>query len=227
MTVSEAVSSPEVTTVPIAAETENVVEAKQYIMLNGLLYENTGVTNNVPRCGMTDGAFSEAVPENELPRKNGQANFSGSQGWQHGLEPLTVDVRIKEKWYIFAETNIPYERDDSFGLTVSAENITPTGLTLCFSQSGGNGFDGLSADPAYYIQRKTENGWELCKTVTENYGWNAATEVVVLDGETRYDIDWEWLYASLPEGHYRISRVIFPDEKYYDGYTFRAEFNVE
>ncbi|MCI7767498.1 MAG: hypothetical protein MSJ26_05900 [Oscillospiraceae bacterium] len=196
-------------------------------MLNGLLYENTGFINDAPRCGTLDGTFPEVIPENELPRKNGQVNFNGSQGWQHGSELLTVEVQIAEDWYVFRETDIPYERDINFGLTVSAENITPTGLTLIFRQSGGEGFAELSASPDYYLQHKIDKGWVLCDTVTESYGWTLVGTGIAPDDETRMDIDWEWLYGTLPAGHYRISKIIFPDERYYDGCTFRMEFDIE
>ena len=212
-----------------AVDTAEIHEtaAKQYIMLNGLLYENTGVINDAPRCGIPDGAFSEVIPEGELPRKNGQANFSGSQGWQHSSEPLTAEVQIAEEWYVFKEADIPYERDTDLGLSMWTENVTPTGLTLVYRQSGGEGFSELSANPDFYLQRRTDNGWELCDTVVESYGWTLVGTTIGKDKETRTDIDWEWLYGMLPAGHYRISKVIVPDERFYDGCTFRAEFDIE
>lgn len=221
-TVSQAVTLSETVT-----ENEDISKQKQYIMLNGLLYENTGIISDVPRCGVLDGTFSEVIPENELPRKNGQANFNGSQGWQHSEEPLAIDVQIKDTWYVFREADIPYERDIDLGLSLRAENISPTGLTLVFEQSGGEGFSELITGQDHYLRRRTDNGWELCNTVIDSYGWTLVGTNIEPDKETRIDIDWEWLYGALPAGHYQISKVIVPDERYFDSCTFRTEFDIE
>ena len=234
LTACGTVSAPEkAETAPetvLSSETQQSEEAaapKQYVMVKGLLYENTGRINNAPRCGNTDGKFPEIIPENRLPRKNGQANFSGAGGWQHGAEPMTIDVLYKDDWYVFAEADTEYERECDFGLSLSAENVTPTGLILVYTPSGEPPAAELGADPAYYIERRTENGWELCETVIDDYGWYLTVDLIFPDKETRYDINWEWLYGELPEGEYRISKTVIPDEDYWDACTFRAEFEVE
>ncbi|MGN0637048.1 MAG: immunoglobulin-like domain-containing protein [Huintestinicola sp.] len=213
--------------ISVSEMTEETVPTKQYVMVSGLLYENTGEINNAPRCGNTDGKFPEIIPENELPRKNGQANFSGVGGWQNGTEPMTIDVLYKDDWYVFAEADTEYERECDFGLSLSAENVTPTGLTLVYTHSGEPPAAELGAGPSYYIEHRTENGWELCETVIDDYGWCLVADLISPDKETRNDINWEWLYGELPEGNYRISKTVIPDTDYWNACTFRAEFEVE
>lgn len=207
--------------------TEETANPKQYVMVKGILYENTGEINNAPRCGNTDGKFPDIISESEVPRKNGQANFSGVGGWQSGTEPMTIEVLYKDDWYVFAEADMEYERECDFGLSLSAEKATSTGLTLVYSISGEPPLKQLSADTSYYIERKTETGWELCETVTEDYGWCLTGFPICSDKETRDDVNWEWLYGELSEGEYRISKTVIPDEDYWDACTFRAEFELE
>lgn len=206
---------------------EEAISPKQYVMVKGLLYENTGEINNAPRCGNTEGKFPEILPENELPRKNGQANFSGVGGWQNGTEPMTIEVLYKDDRYVFAEADREYERECDFGLSMSAENANSTGLTLVYSFSGEPPREQLSADISYYIERKTEGGWELCETVIDDYGWCLTGFFISPDSETWDDVNWEWLYGELSPGVYRISKTVFPDEDYWNACTFRAEFEVE
>lgn len=131
-----------------AEQTAEAVVPKQYVMVNDLLYENTGEISHSLRCGMTDGRFSDIVPENELPQKNGQANFSGSQGWQYGESPNTIEVCFRDEWYIFTEADEEYERED-IGVSMSVKDPTSAGLTAVFSTTQAMPADGLSSDRSH------------------------------------------------------------------------------
>ena len=60
---------------------------------------------------------------------------------------------------------------DIWGLTLSAENVTPTGLTLLCKQSGGSPSGELQTGSYFVIEQKTENGWEEPPLLTEEAAW--------------------------------------------------------
>ena len=72
------------------------------IMVDGVLYYDTGYNSSLLRCGNLDGEVSGTVPATEFPTKDGQVNFEGAEGWQIGFEEGTVDVFMDNRFRIFA-----------------------------------------------------------------------------------------------------------------------------
>lgn len=128
-----------------------------------------------------------------------------------------VEVRIEDR----AEESITYRgkehtyfppefqtTENRLGITLTAENMTPTGMTLKCSQSGGAEIDELYTGSWYVIESWTQkDGWkEVDYAATEEICWDEVAWIVPLDGETAWKVDWEWLYGELPAGKYRIGK---------------------
>ncbi len=82
----------------------------QYIMVNGVVYMNSGRTSSALRCGMMDGSLTE-IDKNEIPSNDGEANFGGAEGWQYGREQDTIEVSMEGEWFIFVVQ--PTEKEPS------------------------------------------------------------------------------------------------------------------
>lgn len=115
-----------------------------------------------------------------------------------------------------------------WGITMLAEDVSPTGMTLVIRQKGWTGIGELSTGTPYWIERLTDGQWkELEKIEIEDGTQRAWTTVLLLlkKGEdNRYELTWELLYGTLPAGQYRLGKAIsLGDEKQ----TFYAEFEIQ
>lgn len=115
-----------------------------------------------------------------------------------------------------------------WGITLSAENITPTGLTLTCKQSGGTATGTLQTGDSFNLQCFRNNRWENLETKT-NPIFHSIARLIPQDSETKWDVRWEWLYGTLPPGQYRIAKTIqdFRDTGDFDSAWFYAEFEIK
>ncbi len=71
------------------------------INVDGMLYYDTGRLSEITlRCGTLDGNVTSIVKENEIPKKDGEANFEGARGYQY-VNTNTIEVPTDEGWIIF------------------------------------------------------------------------------------------------------------------------------
>ena len=107
--------------------------------------------------------------------------------------------------------DIPVGDEDlpDWGLTLSAKDVTPSGLTLVCTQSGGEfteEFSGLITGEAYYLVKiKNKRGKYLSNVRGgHDFDFNAVACTIPLNTNTEFNIDWEWLYGALKPGTYRL-----------------------
>ena len=90
-----------VATVILSQENERLWDKIPAVMVNGILYYDTGKeTNNHPTCGVMDGEITSDVESWQLPQKDNQSNFGTGYGYQYGTED-TIVVVIDGKWIVF------------------------------------------------------------------------------------------------------------------------------
>lgn len=119
--------------------------------------------------------------------------------------------------------------EDPWGLTLSAKDVTPTGLTLVIKQQGGSPTGQLQYGSGYTLEVRTGDTWqEVPDTVDGNFAWDDLAYPVTMDGQTEETIDWDWLFGSLSAGHYRLSKrfMDFRDTGDYDTQLYQVEFDV-
>lgn len=116
-----------------------------------------------------------------------------------------------------------------WGLTLSAKDVTPSGLTLVCTQSGGEPSGELMTGEDYYLIVWRAEHWRMVVPVIENYAWNSLAHFVSIDSDTEFEIDWEWLYGELEPGTYRIVKEFMDFRKTadYDEAIYWAEFVIE
>lgn len=221
-----------------------VKEAEQWdlipmVMVNGELYLDTGFESTVQgRCGVMDGEITSTVDGSEQPTENNQSNFGSGYGYQYGASEGTIEIFMNEKWWIFAteearkELQFPETAlgESQWGITLSAENVTPTGLTIVCTQSGGEATGELQTGSWYILEQMTDNGWTEAEWVPQEHdvAWTAEAWIIPKESSVEWEVDWEWLYGELSPGTYRIGKSVvdFRETGNYDTQNFYAEFAI-
>ena len=116
-----------------------------------------------------------------------------------------------------------------WGLTLSAKDVTPSGLTLVCTQSGGEPSGDIMTGEDYYLTVWKKGHWRMVMPVIENYGWNSLAHWISKDTDTEFEIDWKWLYGELEPGTYRLVKEFMDFRKTadYDEAIYWMEFVIE
>lgn len=120
---------------------------------------------------------------------------------------------------------------EKWGVELTAENVTPTGLKVVFTLSDGEPTGELSTGSYYTIERYEKGEWQRVEYLPQEYdiGWTAESLGLLPDDPNEYSIKWEWLYGELPEGRYRIGKEVMDFRKPadYDLKMYWAYFEIE
>ena len=92
------------------------------------------------------------------------------------------------------------------GITMTVEDLTPTGCTLKVTQSGGSPTGSVECGCDYFVEQLVEEKWTALET-PENLCWTAEGYFLSKRTET-FELNWEYIYGALPSGTYRIGKVI-------------------
>ena len=129
------------------------------------------------------------------------------------------------------ETTMPQADPSKWGLTLNAENVTDTGLTIICHHSGGENVAELNTGSYYVIQKSEEAGWVDVEYLPHEYDicWTAEAWIIRQEGTTQWDVNWDSLYGPLPAGDYRIGKEImnFRYAGNFDIGMLYAEFTIE
>lgn len=82
-----------------ATETEPTMTPM--VMVDGVLYLDTGFNNNIAKCGVPDGEITSSVDGSKKPFEDNQSNFGTGYEYQYGTEG-TIEINMDGKWRIFA-----------------------------------------------------------------------------------------------------------------------------
>lgn len=117
-----------------------------------------------------------------------------------------------------------------WGITVCAEDLCSTGLTLSIHQSGGQPTGQLQFGSDYILERLEKDAWQpVPPTVQGEIYWDSLAYLVAMDGECQQKILWEPLYGSLSSGTYQIHKSFqdFRDTGDFDTQTLSLVFEIE
>lgn len=120
--------------------------------------------------------------------------------------------------------------EDPWGLTLSVKDVTPTGATLVFTQSGGAVTGELQTGSAYTLEVLQDDAWQAVEFAlpVETAVWNSMAYLIQTDGETQLETDWSVLYGTLPPGTYRLGKTVtdFRAAGEYDEAVYYATFAI-
>lgn len=122
------------------------------------------------------------------------------------------------------------EFDETRGISLEANDVTPTGLTIKCTQSGGEPTGDLQTGSWYIVENWTqENGWKEMPFIVEgDIAWTQEAWMISKDATTEWQVNWEWLYGELLPGKYRIGKEImdFRGSGDYDKTIYFSEFEI-
>lgn len=119
-----AVSQPsEPMKTPVQSGKEEGAQPNDYrpaIMVDGILYFDTGEYSDEARCGVMDGEITSTVPQTQLPTKDNESNFGKCeyQRWDENR----IDVLIGDKWCIFKSEDAPAETTATLWIVDGAQD---------------------------------------------------------------------------------------------------------
>lgn len=126
---------------------------------------------------------------------------------------------------------IKYGEAYNWGLSVSLKDILPTGVTLVFSQSGGNVRGELQTGTPFGVEMWNGSFWESYDTISETpLVWNMLAYPITAESVREFRCDWGYVYGELPQGKYRIYKDIsdfYHSATGYDTHRYYAEFEIK
>lgn len=136
-------------------------------------------------------------------------------------DPPTVKATIERR-----PTNVSAD----WGITLSAKDITSTGLTLMIAQSGGEPTGELLYGSDYSLAVLEDGEWVDVPYVRRGtIGWTAEAYSVSMDGVVEKKINWKRLYGRLEAGTYRLTKGFIdyrgPGDR--DTQSYSVEFEIE
>ena len=135
----------------------------------------------------------------------------------------TGKVTIQGVEYEFDEKGVVLP--DKWGLTLTAKDVTPTGCTVVFTQSGGSPTGELGSSSPFTLERYKNGQWTAVETLLKEFDWTDEGWIINNDTSTEFKHVWNDIYGELPAGKYRISKSVNDwrapgdyDEKIYYAY---------
>ena len=115
------------------------------------------------------------------------------------------------------------------GVTLTTEDITPTGLTLVCTQSGGTPTGELQTGSRFWLESWVDGHWEGTPRDDVEIYWTMEAWSIPKGRSVSWTVNWENIYYPLPAGRYRIGKEImdFRRAGSYDTYNCYAEFAIE
>ncbi|NLO20807.1 MAG: hypothetical protein GX119_02250 [Syntrophomonadaceae bacterium] len=111
-------------------------------------------------------------------------------------------------------------------MRVKEGSVTANGLSVIFSNKSSHE---CIYGEHFGLEKKTTGSWYQIPVVIDgNYGFNHIGYPLAPGENAELAVDWEWLYASLAPGDYRIIKDIadFRATGDYDKYYLAAEFTI-
>lgn len=174
--------------------------------------------------GFNSSLGSKNVFTLELAPDDTEVYFNRADG---GYELVLVKDKETGHWITLGE-----QFKENWGVTLTAENATPTGLLLKCTQSGGNPTGDLQTGSWFMLENWTEeHGWKEVDYLPMEYdlAWTMEAWIIPMNDTCEWEVNWEWLYGQLPEGKYRIAKEImdFRETGDYDQLIHYAEFEIK
>lgn len=122
----------------------------------------------------------------------------------------------------------------NWGLTLSAKDVSATGLTLVVTQSGGEPTGTLETGEPYRLIVLVDDSWKTVEELplpegVDARGWNSIAYLIPMEESTEFEIDWEWMFGKLPKGTYRLVKEFMDFRKTadYDTFEYWVEFEIQ
>ena len=126
------------------------------------------------------------------------------------IEEETEDEKRMKEW------GIQFRVDD--------DRLSASGSEVRFAQTDGYD-DVICTDERYWLEKKTDNGWEVLSTLTDDIQWKETNYVLSHGMYTMVYTQWSDLYGPLPGGVYRLGKT-FTNQTVHKTCTGYGEFQI-
>lgn len=124
----------------------------------------------------------------------------------------------------------PAASAEQWGIALSVKDVTPRGLTLICTQSGGKPSGELQTGSYYVVEVLTDGEWKKAAWLPQEHqvAWTTEAWLIGKESVSEWKVDWEWLYGDLGAGTYRIGKEFhdFREAGDFDLLMAYAEFTV-
>ena len=122
------------------------------------------------------------------------------------------------------------EKED-WGIKLSTENVSSTGLTLLITQKGGNKAGKLQTGTYYFLEENKDNKWNSLELLPSEYplAWDLLAWAIPENETVKWEENWESIYGKLPTGKYRMGKEVLElnDSNDIVKKLFYAEFEIK
>jgi len=102
-----------------------------------------------------------------------------------------------------------YGDTDKWGISLSAKDVSPLGLTIQFEQFGGFEVKELTTGEWFMIEVNKNDEWTPLNTnPLIDFAWNDVAYPIILNDITELKVEWKWLYGELEPGFYKMKKEI-------------------
>ena len=140
----------------------------------------------------------------------------------------TGKVTIQGVEYEFDEKGVIVPEE--WGLTLTAKDVTPTGCTVVFTQSGGNSVSELGTGSSFIIEQYKKGEWKEVEWLSgaEDIAFSAVGIVLPIDDSRELKCIWNDIYGELSAGKYRIGKDIsnYDQSDGHDDKMYYAYFEI-
>lgn len=160
-------------------------------------------------CSEIMAEMGEPPLDNWSFQQSGQDWFRAIKYRARELVQSGADLRISHPGtYLLISMDDRVLHDPDWGLTITGENVTPSGMTLVVTQSGGVFSGQLITGQPYFIHRYENGEWVGLEPQLEAWAWTMEAWQIPLNDTVRWDVNWQWLYGELEPGRYRFGKNI-------------------
>ena len=99
---------------------------------------------------------------------------------------------------------------NNWGVTLTAKNASPIGMTIVCTQSGYDVKGELFTGSSFSLSRLVDGEWKDVEYLPQEHevAWTSEAWIIPLEGTVEWETNWEWLYGELPQGRYRLGKGI-------------------
>lgn len=174
--------------------------------------------------------LGEPPLENWSFQQSGQDWFRAIKDQARELVESGADLSISHPGtYLLISMDESILFGPDWGLTITGENVTASGMTLVVTQSGGSIAGELITGQPYFLDRLEDGEWVPMEPILDAWAWTMEAWQIPVNDTVRWDVNWEWLYGELEPGQYRfgknVSDVRAPGD--YEEAVLYAEFEIE
>lgn len=115
---------------------------------------------------------------------------------------------------------------DDWGLTMTLTDVTSTGATIVFTQSGGSPTGQLQTGAPYWLETWQDGQWIALKASSDT--WIMPAYDIPKGSSRSWTESWKNLYGELPAGVYRLSKTVsdYRGPGDYDERVYETEFTL-